>query len=359
MVVWLIFILTVLPLAFLLNPSLKGTKMGNSLLFIIVFIVTYFSGFRDGLGVDYQNYLIKIDYSDHLTLLEPLFSILSIFVSNTIFSEIFVFLFFALITNFLYIKSFQRYNYFFIIFSAYILIPPLFFNSFNVIRQLCAAGIFLHSCKYMEERNLKKYIIYILFASTIHMSAIFLIPIYFFVTVNTNRYIAIILQIFSLTLTSFFITPIGNLLAQYNIYAHYLTYTEAVPTFGSLFIIFNISFFLLSILKSRLITGVRNDILYNLFFMCVLFLNISINFPILYRFTLYFYIFPFIALPLFNVYFYKNALTPILFFVYFLFFTSLIASDIENNKIIPSKILSPLSLFDDYYLNDKLKYLRR
>lgn len=53
--------------------------------------------------------------------------------------------------------------------------------SMNGIRQFMAAAICFAATKYIENKNWKKYILVILLASTIHQSALILIPIYFIV----------------------------------------------------------------------------------------------------------------------------------------------------------------------------------
>ena len=55
----------------------------------------------------------------------------------------------------------------------------LYYQMFNQSRQLLAVCIVLYSFKYIKERNFKMYLIYTLLATSIHESAIIMLPFYF------------------------------------------------------------------------------------------------------------------------------------------------------------------------------------
>ncbi|MEH6851585.1 EpsG family protein, partial [Bacillus pseudomycoides] len=66
--------------------------------------------------------------------------------------------------------------------SLYVYITGgMFLTSMNGIRQFLAAAIVFAATKYIFEGNWKKYILIILLASTVHQTALILIPIYFIV----------------------------------------------------------------------------------------------------------------------------------------------------------------------------------
>lgn len=54
-----------------------------------------------------------------------------------------------------------------------------YFNSFNLLRSFMAVSIFILAINAVVNRNFKEYVFWILLASTIHVSALFLIPVYF------------------------------------------------------------------------------------------------------------------------------------------------------------------------------------
>lgn len=64
--------------------------------------------------------------------------------------------------------------------SIFLLVGTTYYFIFlNGMRQMMAIAIFLYALKFVKERNLKKYLIYLLFASLIHKSILLMIPIYF------------------------------------------------------------------------------------------------------------------------------------------------------------------------------------
>ena len=66
--------------------------------------------------------------------------------------------------------------------SLYVYITyGMYLTSMNGIRQFLAAAIFFAATKYIFNGNWKKYMVLVLFASTIHQTALILIPIYFLV----------------------------------------------------------------------------------------------------------------------------------------------------------------------------------
>ena len=70
-----------------------------------------------------------------------------------------------------------------------------YFTSNNITRQATAAAIILFSWKYIFNSDLIKYLLLVLLASTIHISAIFFLPMYFLcrIKLGRNQYIFYIL----------------------------------------------------------------------------------------------------------------------------------------------------------------------
>lgn len=87
----------------------------------------------------------------------------------------------AAITNIIIIAVFYKYSRMFEI-STYVYITGgMFLVSMNGMRQLLAAAIAFTATKYLIERKPIKFFIIIILASTIHISALVLLPMYFFV----------------------------------------------------------------------------------------------------------------------------------------------------------------------------------
>lgn len=72
--------------------------------------------------------------------------------------------------------------------SIFIFVFGCFFNSsLNIMRQFIAISIFLYSTKYIEEKNLKKYLISIACAFMFHKTAIIYLPLYFINKISVKK----------------------------------------------------------------------------------------------------------------------------------------------------------------------------
>ncbi|SFI28749.1 MULTISPECIES: EpsG family protein [unclassified Bacillus (in: firmicutes)] len=87
----------------------------------------------------------------------------------------------ALITNLLIVLVLYKYARMFELSLFVYITGGMFLTSMNGIRQFLAAAIVFAATKYIFEGNWKKYILIILLASTVHQTALILIPIYFIV----------------------------------------------------------------------------------------------------------------------------------------------------------------------------------
>ncbi|HGH7173394.1 TPA: EpsG family protein [Bacillus wiedmannii] len=87
----------------------------------------------------------------------------------------------ALLTNVFIVLVLYKYTRMFELGIYVYVTSGMYLTSMNGIRQYLAAAIIFMATKYIFEGNWKKYVIVVLIASTIHQSAIILIPIYFIV----------------------------------------------------------------------------------------------------------------------------------------------------------------------------------
>ncbi len=87
----------------------------------------------------------------------------------------------ALITNVLIVAVVYHYSRLFEISLYFFITSGMFITSMNDIRQFLAAAIIFAATKYLFEGSWKKYMLVVLFASTFHLSALVLIPMYFIV----------------------------------------------------------------------------------------------------------------------------------------------------------------------------------
>ncbi|MEB3100784.1 EpsG family protein [Ferviditalea candida] len=87
----------------------------------------------------------------------------------------------ALFTNALIIPVLYKYSSLFELSVFLYITTGMYLTSMNGIRQFLAASIIFAATKYIFEGNWKKYFAGVLLASTIHQSALILIPVYFIV----------------------------------------------------------------------------------------------------------------------------------------------------------------------------------
>lgn len=77
-----------------------------------------------------------------------------------------------------------------VVLSIFVFFTSCFFNfSFNIIRQTFATAIFLYAIRYMYRREVIKYLLCILLASTFHKTAIIYIFVYFAVNIQIKTYL--------------------------------------------------------------------------------------------------------------------------------------------------------------------------
>lgn len=117
-----------------------------------------------------------------------------------------------------------------------------FYTGFNVMRQIFAASLVALSYKYIFTRDSVKYFIVIILISTIHLSAIFMIPMYFVLTrkwdFQKNRYVKILIIMLVCALFYFFAPSFFNLVSRY-MYTEYYSVTaygvsEGIGILGTL-----------------------------------------------------------------------------------------------------------------------------
>lgn len=168
-------------------------------LFIILALVCLIcvSGFRYKVGTDFYQYTENFIYTTKEGLAEsdaPAFDYfvywLKTYVSN---NPQIMFLSMAIITNILIVINLWKYSPRFELSMWLYITTFVYYSTMNGVRQWVASSIIFCATKYLQDREFKKYLIPILFASMVHASALVMIPLYFLVNVKsfskTNLYI--------------------------------------------------------------------------------------------------------------------------------------------------------------------------
>lgn len=301
--------------------------------------LTYFSAFRFGLGQDYEGYNDVIQQNSRTyNVIEPGYTFLVKFINSYGFSEVMFFLILAIITNFLIVYTFSRFKNFQLMIIVYMSFSVLYFNTFNLVRQYCAAAIVFFGFRFIEKRQFLNYIIFIFFAALFHVSAFFCILIYFIWNLRISKF----LMVFTALLTLFFGSILSNQLNYIannlstilNIYVIYIGDETSYQPFGLLTIFFNfLLFWTLYNLKNHEIKPIDNFILSGFFILTVIY-NLIPGLFYLQRLAVYFLLFfPLVlSVPTYKsrVLKYFIIITSAVFFLYF------ITSNLSNVKVIPS-----------------------
>ena len=248
MIYWILFH-ALLVVLLILHRNESNAKRKRILECITLFLLIYFSGYRGGLGADYENYLHSIEVFTPGVFVfgfsEPLYALLEMLVNATPLSPIFLFLISAYFTNVGICKYLFKNNEF-ALFSIliYVLLPVSYTMSFNIVRQFFAVGLFFMSLRYVGI-SFVKYFAFIILATLMHFSAIVLLPFYWLLRMQmSNKKMLAVAALF------FVLVPIAIsfLSGSDTRYAEEASSSD-VSTSSGVFLVFNL-FFVLFILNS-------------------------------------------------------------------------------------------------------------
>ena len=187
--IYAVNMLLILIYAIFLHPDSSSERNRKIFCTLVIIQLTCISGFQYDVGTDYRSYLHMYESIRRMTWKgmtnyfywkEPIYCIYTKIMA-IIFKENFIPYFFgmSLINVFFVMKAiYDRKEGIF--WSTYIYISMgLFYISMNQMRQMIAASIILYSVKYIENKNWKKYLFWILVAAGIHNTSLIMLPCYF------------------------------------------------------------------------------------------------------------------------------------------------------------------------------------
>ncbi len=202
---FLIFAILVIFSFFEINrkTSIKPYSGSYVFIFLIFWLV---AGLRYETGVDWPGYMLFFNQSKGL---EDLFmngtimsydygsqfefgyfllnSLLKTFVNNVQW----LFFFVALITNLMLFKSVKKYSTHISLSLLLYFCTVYFILDMSGIRQAIALNLFLLSIEHIVNKNFFKYLLVILLASSFHISALILLPLYFILSKEIKNYVLI------------------------------------------------------------------------------------------------------------------------------------------------------------------------
>ena len=337
MISWILFHISIILLV-LLSTLSKNKIYKFIAVSLICIILIYFSAFRNESGQDYMQYVTRLRYLTEVNLLnlihEPLFNIIGYIVEKTRFSYLLLFLISAIVTNVGIVLFCEREKkYFPYMVLIFVLYPVLYKQSFNLVRQYFAIGLFYYSLKYIGV-SLWRYLLCVTLAELMHFSAFLVIPLYWVLDRRFSKYWIVVMAIILILFTSSILGAVG----QYERYETFVSSTQTMYLSGFTFI-YNI--LLLVILFNNRLYKMISPIYLNLLILLVLFIDASyINYGY-YRFACYFipviiYIIPYVFDKLWNREYVLFVVLALMVFFYFNF----------NNSILGKGLLPISELFD-------------
>lgn len=162
--------------------SLFGYFSKKNFWFVLIFVMlTLFSGFRYNVGVDFMNYVNMYDLEQGSESHEYGFTLLIFLLHKIHATSQALFLIISIIMQLLVYKIIRRYNFnMWLSVSIYYCISTFYIATFNGMRQYVAIAILILSLKYIETRELKKYLGCLLTgAFFFHESILVFIPLYY------------------------------------------------------------------------------------------------------------------------------------------------------------------------------------
>lgn len=192
---------------------------------IILILLIVFSGFREFVGIDYNNYVSIYNHSYYGS--EIGFKYLLDFFNYIGAAPQFFFLVFSVFTNFFVFNFICRYRNIISIaipILIYLCVISFYLNSFNAVRQCLSVSIFLYATKYIQEGKFFRYSSAIILASFFsHASAIFFLPLYFLLRAPMTISIKFILIVLSVL--------VGVYASQIISFTPYSYYIERLDSF--------------------------------------------------------------------------------------------------------------------------------
>lgn len=305
MIYWIVLFTLVL-LLLLLYQKAKTNRSKKWVLFVLIILLTYFSGFRDGIGMDYSaNKGLcerSVLSSSPIFLIEPLFSVLTNICFETRLSAVFLFLTCAFITIGLSLYVYSKYENFAISAFFFVFYPGLYLQSMNIIRQFVATSIILYGTYMLlrdrSRRSIFIFYVLLLIAFLFHKTALIMCFIPFLTnSKDYNIYIIIIALIISLT-------PIGSVLGMRELSSileslDYSIYIDAGISGSNAFSLSNLFMhslllpFLLYKQKVKKLPNYTNIVFFIKMFVCFLVFNnlTSSSFSYSYRLAIYYLVF--------------------------------------------------------------------
>lgn len=268
-------------------------------MFIAILIITIFAGFRYYVGTDFETYTIIYKINSNMPIKQWFYNFnptsdgLSVYLISRIAYLLggvnAFFAIFALLTSTFTIVAIKRdYKNINSMLAIFLFLITNFSIGLNIMKQVLAASICFWGLKFVYSKNIKKYILTVLLAMTIHISAFVVIIIYFLwdkekemAELNIKKILLIVAILLGVANFKSFLYVLGGRFTSYG---------------NSGGILFNLGFFLNlawmilfgSFFKLYNKKDIKNSLLIFMYFINILLSLTGFISPILKRIALYF-----------------------------------------------------------------------
>lgn len=295
----------VFPLVTLLNLEIlnKDKKIFRVLSLIILII---FIGLRDGVGVDYFNYKDIFLSGENASWIEPGYFYLMKFVHLLGGNFYWITSLVACSTLLFLYKGLENLTpYFAFSIFLFLVLPSGYGFTVNGMRQGITAAIFLYSVKFIITGNFWKYALFILFASSIHISTIILLPFYFVRKIKFRKYLYLLIILISIILNQ--IKVLKDVLLKLLSYTPWESYLKVEEILGNTETSTGLGFLFINILglliiyfvPQKIVLQKKYSIIFTLFAFFLILRNLLFSVAILYRMVVYFDWISFLVIPIF------------------------------------------------------------
>lgn len=262
--------------------------------------VTYYSTFTEIPNYS-LSFIFGSTYSDFIPF-ERGFSLLVWLIGVINKNPQFIIFITSLINVVTVVVALRKYSHNFSL-SIYLYITSMiYFSAFNGIRQWIASVIIFIAFKYLVNRNLKKYVIFVLIASMIHISSLIMIPVYFIVNFKPFGKKIIIIAV-TIGIISVFLQPLLQNLEVLTFdtrYSGYMSISEDDDGVNIFRVLVSVVPVILSfILYNKLAEDKENKFLINFSTLNFLILFLAMQSTIIARLTIYFEIYNLLLYPKF------------------------------------------------------------
>lgn len=314
---WIYFLAALISSYFLyLHNKKKNEKIFLILSFLTLFLL---SSFRYGIGIDYIHIYVKKFYLISNGIYNWDIGAIAICKLVNLFSNDYIYFFAisAFITLFFIYKTIVELSdsspiclFLFVISGEYIM-------SYNAVRQYIAIALFVYSLKFILRKDFRRYLFYIILASTMHSSAIFLLPLYFLNRIEPNKKNHLVFLLSAIALLPLFSTVFYSILGLTK-YSFYLesSYNSYDPTYSEL-ITFSIIYITSLIFYNKCKDDQKYRLLLNFELVSLIIALLSFKIILAYRVIFYFRFIQILMLVTISKHI-KNKKNRLLFFIIFI-----------------------------------------